>query len=264
MLERSLNKTPISDPATGKPRYLKLPPASVCNKVLDSAAHVKDAEFIHRAADLATALQYQGITLEPRTVQSITQSLTATANIIKAIELLDSWLSANQEAIQEEAEKEEEELEELANAESDGAYQVITSLLEAAAKADDPDAINQILLRMVKVGYSPSAHTMTALLQCFTRLGHLNTAHSMLQWMRRSNKDISAYHYAALMTLPNNLSSPSAAKAFLAKSKEAYEDMKQHDVSPSAPFYAAYINVGGRLGDLEAAQDLLNRSTKKV
>jgi pentatricopeptide repeat protein len=244
LLERTLFKTPIVDPLTNKVRYLKLPPASVCNKVLDSVSNVEDPDMVGRAADLAGALQLEGVIIEARTAQSIINGLAHVGMVEKGIDLLDGWLNANIDVLEDD------------NAAQDGPAHVMATLLEAAARADDPDAITAVLLRMARVGLSPAPHSMVALLQCFTRLGNITTAHNMLQWMRRSGIEPTAVHYAALMTMPAAVSMTGAkAQNFLQKAKEAYLDMKSHDVQATAYFYAAYINVCSRLRDLDAARD---------
>ena len=161
----------------------------------------------------------------------------------KGIDLLDGWMNANIEILEDD------------EAAQDGPAHVMATLLEAAAQADDTDAITQVLLRMARVGLSPAPHSMTTLLQCFSRLGNVTTAHSMLQWMRRSGIEPQAVHYAALMTMPAMTMQYSQAQNFLLKAKEAYRDMQSHDVQPSAYFYAAFINVCSRFKDLEAARD---------
>jgi pentatricopeptide repeat protein len=232
------------DPQTNKVRYLKLPPASVCNKVLDSVSNVEDPDLVVRAADLAGALQLEGVSIEPRTAQSLINGLAHAGMIDKGFELLDGWMNANVEVLEDD------------DAAQDGPAHVMATLLEAAAQADDTDAITQVLLRMARVGLSPASHSMTTLLQCFTRLGNITTAHSMLQWMRRSGIEPQAVHYAALMTMPAVTSIPTKAQQnFLIKAKEAYQDMKSHDVQPSPHFFAAYINACSRFRDLDAARD---------
>ena len=77
----------------------------------------------------------------------------------------------------------------------------------------------------------------------------------MLQWMRRSGLEPNDFSYSALMTLPSDLSSRHAAAQFLEKAKEAYQDMKTHNVPPSTHFFASYISVCGRLRDLDAARE---------
>jgi pentatricopeptide repeat protein len=238
-----LLRRPIIDPATNKARYLKLPPASVCNKVLDSVSQVEDPDLITRAADLAGALQLEGVGVEARTAQSLIHGLAHVGMVDKGIELLDGWMNANIDVLEDD------------DAAQEGPAHVMATLLEAAARADDTDAITQVLLRMARVGLSPSPHTMTTLLQCFSRLGNINTAHSMLQWMRRSGIEPQAVHYAALMTLPAVTVTGTKAQNFLTKAKEAYQDLKAHDIQPTAYFYAAYINVLSRLRDLDAARD---------
>jgi len=243
LLERTIFKTPIVDPQTNKIRYLKLPPTSVCNKVLDSASNVEDPDLVVRAADLAGALQLEGVELEPRTAQSLINSLAHVGMVDKGFQLLDGWMNANIETLEDD------------EAAQDGPAHVMATLLEAAARADDTDAITQVLLRMARVGLSPASHSMTTLLQCFTRLGNITTAHSMLQWMRRSGIEPQAVHYAALMTMPAVSTTRNAQQNFLIKAKEAYQDMKSNDVQPSPHFYAAYINACSRLRDLDAARD---------
>ncbi|KAL4534481.1 hypothetical protein Ndes2526A_g05377 [Nannochloris sp. 'desiccata'] len=244
LLERTLLKTPIVDPQTNKVRYLKLPPASVCNKVLDSVSNVEDPDLVVRAADLAGALQLEGVGIEPRTAQSLINGLAHAGMVDKGIELLDRWMNANIDILEDD------------ESAQDGPAHVLATLLEAAARADDTDTITQVLLRMARVGLSPAPHSMTTLLQCFTRLGNITTAHSMLQWMRRSGIEPQAAHYAALMTVPAVVFTPTKAlQNFLIKAKEAYQDMKSHDVQPSPHFYAAYINACSRLRDLDAARD---------
>lgn len=242
LLERSLFRQPIMDSAAQKVRYLKLPPASVCNKVLDSAAHTKDSDLVVRAADLAGALQLEGIGVEPRTAQALIYGLASAGMVDRGIQLLDGWLSANAAVLEDD------------EAAQEGPYSVMTTLLEAAAQADDPDSINQVLLRMARVGFSPAPHTMTSLIQCFARLGSLGTAHDMLQWMRRSGMEPTAYSYAALMTIPTILTG-TVRRTFHQKIKEAYDDMQANNVQPTAQFYAAYINALGRLRDIDAARD---------
>ena len=99
-------------------------------------------------------------------MQALIRSLIRCGAFDHAIQLLDSWLAANADIIQGDDDQAQE-----------GPHQVMTMMLEAAARGDDPEALTQILLRMAKVGYSPKMKTMTLLLQCFTRMGHLNTAH---------------------------------------------------------------------------------------
>ena len=243
MLERSIFRQPIiMDSTAHKIRYLKLPPASVCNKVLDSAAQTHDSDLVARAAELAGALQLEGVGVEPRTAQALIHGLAKVGMVDRGIPLLDGWLTANSSILDDDS------------AAQEGPHSVMTTLLEAAAQADDPDSVTQVLLRMARLGLSPAPHTMTTLLQCFTRLGNLNTAHSMLQWMRRSGMEPNAYSYAALMTLPTIFTAPTR-QTFHHKIKEAYEDMKANNVAPTVHFYSAYINACGRLRDIDAARD---------
>lgn len=242
LLERSLSRTPIVDAAAQKLRYLKLPPASVCNKVLDSAAQTREPDLVLRAADLAGALQLEGVAVEARTAQSLVGALAASGAVDRGIQLLDGWLASNADLLEDDA------------AAEGGPLGVATALLEAAARADDPDAVSQVLLRMARTGLSPPLHTMTAIIQCYARLGHIDTAHAILGWMRRAEMEVTAHAYAALMTLPLSLS-PALGRSFMAKSKAAYAEMKAAGVPPTAHFYAAYIAACGRLRELEAARD---------
>ncbi len=204
---------------------------------------MQDPDLVIRAADLAGALQIQGVGIEARTAQSLINGLAHVGRVDRGIELLDGWMNANIEILEDD------------EAAQEGPAHVMATLLEAAARADDTDAITQVLLRMARVGLSPAPHSMVTLLQCFSRLGNINTAHNMLEWMRRSGIEPTAVHYAAVMTMPSVTMTSSKAQNFLAKAKEAYQDMKAHDVQPSAYFYAAYINVCSRLKDLDAARD---------
>ena len=43
----------------------------------------------------------------------------------------------------------------------------------------------QVLARMARIGVTPLPQSLTTLLQCFMRLGQVDTAHSVLDWMRR-------------------------------------------------------------------------------
>jgi len=205
LLHRSLFQTPVPDPVTGKVRYLKLPPASVCNKVLHSASTTKDPSTVLKAVDLADHLRLQGSVVTPRTQEVLVLALANTGQVERGLKFMDDWMAANIALLEDD------------NASHDAPHTMLSALLEAAAVDDDSDAILEVLGRMARVGLSPSRRTMVSLLQCFMRLGNVQVAYGMLQWMRRSGFDVDVYAYTALMTVPMHVRGGASAAPLLRK-----------------------------------------------
>lgn len=88
-----------------------------------------------KAAELADALALQGVGLEPRTLQTLLSRLARQGLVQEALPLLDMWLQQQEEVL----------------AEEDGdvtvPLQVLTGLVEAAAKAESPHLVLQMLAR---------------------------------------------------------------------------------------------------------------------
>jgi pentatricopeptide repeat protein len=205
LLERSILGQPIAGAPGAPPRFLKLPPAAVCNKVLHSAAQSRDAALVSKAADLADALALHSVGVEGRTLRALAGALGRQGAVGRALPLLDRWLAGQAEALEDDEAAAQEPLH------------LLTALVEAAARAEDAPSVLATLARFAAVGLNPSTPSMTSLLQCFMRLGHVDTAHAMVAWMRRNGLRPSAFTYTALLALPRDGGSPAAAKAVLAK-----------------------------------------------
>lgn len=63
--------------------------------------------------------------------------------------------------------------------------QVMTLLMDTATRAENTQMVLQVLARMARIGVTPLPQSLTTLLQCFMRLGQVDTAHRVLDWMRR-------------------------------------------------------------------------------
>lgn len=72
LLERSVFQTPTFH-SDGKARLLRLPPATVCAKVLDGCA--RTPALLPRVGDLTEQLLLKGTDLEPRCVVSVVAGL---------------------------------------------------------------------------------------------------------------------------------------------------------------------------------------------
>jgi hypothetical protein len=162
----------------------------VCNKVLDSAAQSHDAAMLLQAADLAEALSLQGVGLERRTLWALAHGLGRHGLVDRALPLADQWLGLQAEVLEDD------------EAAHQAPLQLLTHLMECAARADEPETVLQVLARLARVGLAPTAPSVTSLLQSFMRLGQVDAAHSVVEWMRRNAMAPSAYTYTALLTLP--------------------------------------------------------------
>lgn len=205
LLRRSLFQTPVPDPATGKVRFLKLPPATVCNKVLHSASKTNDPSLISQAADLSQELRLQGMEVSLATLKMLVEGLTETGQADRALQVVDEWIASHHSTLEDDALAQQMPLD------------LLTALLEAAALADDPDVIMHALARMARAGLSPKLDTINALIACFMRLGHIDTAHGMLGWMQRSEIGPTTETYGALMTMPYHIKDGRQAAMVLGK-----------------------------------------------
>lgn len=101
MLKRSLDRTPASSVlgATGdaRIRYLQLPPATVCNKVLHAAARSGSMDTLNQASSLLHALRYQNVDIFPRTVIAIMSGFVGAGDRYKGIGVLNSYLDTIKE-----------------------------------------------------------------------------------------------------------------------------------------------------------------------
>ncbi len=65
----------------------------------------------------------------------------------------------------------------------------MTQLIDIAVRSESGEGVLHLLVkvlaRMAKIGVTPTPQSLTTLLQCFMRLGHVNVAHGVLDWMRR-------------------------------------------------------------------------------
>jgi hypothetical protein len=236
LLQQSLDRSPVRT-ANGSLKFLKLPAATVVNKVLDSSA--QRPELAGRAAALAAAATAQGVTLEPRTLQSLLLGLAQRGDVDAALPLLDAWLASQDEALAD---------DDLA---SKGPLRTLSSLLDSAARADDPATALQILARMARAGLAPRPRSVAALLRAFMRLGDAKTATAMLEWMRRSGDPPTIMAYTALLTPPVSSVSTAEPLALLELAKGSWLLMEREGVAPDARFFTAYIRFVGRLGCME-------------
>eukprot|EP00887_Chlorella_sp_A99_P002799 scaffold6.g2799.t1 len=236
LLEQSVLRQPIAEPG-GSPKFLRLPPASVCNKVISACAQ-QEPELVAKAAELADALVLQGVPLEERTLHTLVAGLARQGAVAHALPLLDVWLL-----------QQAEELEDDASAE--GAMRLLTALLDAAAHGESTQLVLQVLTRMAGVGLMPTTQSMTSLLQCFGRLGQHEVSLKLLDWMKRGGMQPGVFAYTALLTMPQHLSEAGAA-ALLGHAQTAYSRMREEGVQPNARFYTALLRVYGRARDAGA------------
>jgi pentatricopeptide repeat protein len=234
---------------SGRLRFLKLPPSSVCNKVIDSASCSSDPVLVEKATDLAEALQLQAIGILPRTAGSLVSSLAGTGSMGRGIKFLDNWISRNSNNTNDDNRDDGPSVE---------VSYVLTCALEAAARSADPEAVTAILGRMATVGMSPQPHSMHLLIQCFMRKGLIDTAYDIIKWMRRSGLSPTIQCYTALLTLPSRQPSHPRVKPvlLLSRAKHAYSEMKEHGVRANLPFYLSFLSLCGHARDVSCAMEL--------
>lgn len=73
-------------------KYLRLPPSTVCNKVLHGAASSGDRTLVDSAAEMTVALASQDIEIYPRTVLTLLQAYTAFGDRVKGMKLVEAHL----------------------------------------------------------------------------------------------------------------------------------------------------------------------------
>ncbi|GAB4820849.1 hypothetical protein N2152v2_007895 [Parachlorella kessleri] len=248
LLEKSVHRTPLITPSAQGPktRFLKLPPAQVCSKVLSSAA--REPKLVARAAELADILLVQGVQLDPQTLHDLVLGLTRRGKVALALPPLDRWLQHHADTLEEE--------EEDRGIRAD-ALHLMTGLVDAAARAEDTKMLRQVLVRMARVGLMPRPQSITGILQCFMRLSQPHIAHSILEWMRRGGLQPTIAHYTSLLAVPRDLD-PAADARLLVQAKSSYAQMLEEDVHPNARFYTAYIRLCGRAHDVREALDAWN------
>jgi pentatricopeptide repeat protein len=197
---------------------------------------------VSKAADLAVAIQSHRLTISESIATKLVDSLAAVGQLDRALQFVDSWLAANTDQLETE--------------EAKGPHKVLTTLLEVSARGDDPDMLLQVLVRMARVGLAPAPESIASLQQLFCRLGQFDTAIALLDWMRRSDMEPTGRHYVSCM--------PPALP--FQKAVRLYESLKQRHVEPTIQFYAAYITICGRAGQIAAAllawQEMLDAGLK--
>lgn len=234
---------------SGRLRYLKLPPSSVCNKVIDSASCSSDPDLVGKATDLAEALQLQAVGILPRTAGSLISSLAASGFVARGLKFLDNWISRN--ANNTPADNKDD------GPNVDVSY-VLTCALEAAARSADPEAVTAVLGRMATVGMSPQPHSMHLLIQCFMRKGLVETAYDVIKWMRRNGLSPTIQCYTALLTIPSRQPSHPRVKPamLLSRAKHTYSEMKELGVRANLSFYLAFLSLCGHARDASSAMEL--------
>ncbi|PRW55912.1 hypothetical protein C2E21_5247 [Chlorella sorokiniana] len=239
MLESAVYRTPMLGPTGALRLHERIPPPGVCASLLRKA--VQDPGLAEKAAEIAEALMLQGTRLEASTMRAIVDSLAKADALPEALPMVDAWLQQQEEALQDDAN-------------TRVPLQLLTTLMDTAARTENTHVILQVLTRMARIGVLPSPQSLTTLLQCFMRLGQVQVAHQVLDWMRRNNLEPNIYSYTALLALPRNMSE-SAAPELLRQAQAAYQKMQDDGVQPNARFYTEYLRVCGRVGDLQAAQE---------
>ena len=86
------------------------------------------------------------------------------------------------------------------------------------------------------------------------RLGQVETAHSVVEWMRRSGVPPNVITYTALLTLPRRIADADRG-SLLAAARAAHAALRDAGVPPNARFFTAYLGVCGRVRGLAAAQE---------
>jgi hypothetical protein len=245
LLEWSLSGAPVAAPGApaGAPaRRLKLPPPSVCAKVLAAAARSPDAEIVLRASGLAEALALQDVAVEPAVVAGLAEGLARVGAADRALPLIDSWLARNLEVLGDD------------DAAEGAPLALLTRALASAASSGDADAALQVLARMARCGLAPPLPALTPLVQLFARAGDFATARAVVAWMLRSGLTPSSHTYTALFAAPAADPPPSARPAALAAAEEAWAEMRAGGCAPTAHALAAYARLCGHLGGLAAAR----------
>ncbi|KFM28049.1 Solute carrier family 25 member 44 [Auxenochlorella protothecoides] len=168
LLEQTVFRVPMVD-TSGREKFLKLPPASVCNKVLDSAA--QEAQLTGRAAELADALLLQGIPLEAKTLRSLVMGLAGTGRLEDALPFLDRWLAAEEAergragpqgaAAPDDDERGDGGSAPLAAPSPRHVHRTLSWLLEIAARRGSTPGIVAVLSRAARVQVVPSVQSVT-------------------------------------------------------------------------------------------------------
>ncbi|KAL4457439.1 hypothetical protein ABPG75_012304 [Micractinium tetrahymenae] len=236
ILQQALAGAPIPGK---KPRFFSIPPPGVCNGLLMKAA--EDHSQAGKAAEVAESLLQEGTPLEAHTLKALINSLARADELQAALPVLDAWLQQQEEALAEDSN-------------THGPLQVMSLLMDTATRAENTQMVLQVLARMARIGVTPSPQSLTTLLQCFMRLGQVQVAHTVLDWMRRNNLEPNVYNYTALLAMPRDLSEAGAAD-LLKQARSAYDKMRADGVEPNARFFTQLIRICGRAGNLAAAQE---------
>ncbi|KAL6768679.1 hypothetical protein ACKKBF_B15760 [Auxenochlorella protothecoides x Auxenochlorella symbiontica] len=269
LLEQTVFRVPMVD-TSGREKFLKLPPASVCNKVLDSAA--QEAQLTGRAAELADALLLQGIPLEAKTLRSLVMGLAGTGRLEDALPFLDRWLAAEEAergragpqgaAAPDDDERGDGGSAPLAAPSPRHVHRTLSWLLEIAARRGSTPGIVAVLSRAARVQVVPSVQSVTEVLAACGRAREGAKARAILGWMRRHGLAAGPAQHAAALAQPAGGLPAAEAASLLPGAAAAAEEMRAEGHLPDAGFLAAWLRLAASAYDLAAARGVLGRAAE--
>lgn len=165
MLKKSLDQTPVM--AQSEYKYLKLPPPSVCNKVLHSVAQEgNEAALLDAIEGVVPALRRRGVGLAPRTVVALYQACEGIkGGDNKAATLFRQHLDSSE------------------NRDIYSRKDSLSCLLENQVAARNKLGVMDSLGLMQKYGVEPSAHDAFTMMRLYLFGDEQRRARNFLSWI---------------------------------------------------------------------------------
>lgn len=165
MLKKSLDQTPVI--AQSEYKYLKLPPPSVCNKVLHSVAQEgNEAALVNAIEGVVPALRRRGVNLAPRTVVALYQACERVRGCPgKAETLLRQHLDSHEDT------------------DIYSRKDTLSCLLENQVAARNKPGVMDSLGLMHKYRLEPSAHDAFTMIRLYLFGDEQRRARNFLSWI---------------------------------------------------------------------------------
>jgi len=165
MLKKSLDQTPVI--AQSEYKYLKLPPPSVCNKVLHSVAQEgNEAALVDAIEGVVPALRRRGVELAPRTVVALYQACERVrGGPTKSETLLRQHLDSHD------------------NIDISSRKDTLSCLLENQVAARNKPGVMDSLGLMQTYGVEPSAHDAFTMIRLYLFGDEQRRARNFLSWI---------------------------------------------------------------------------------